>query len=60
MITNFSLGHHKKYTSKEIARSRVDEVRLLTIKEMKKLFPHSNIYREKFFGLNKSIIAYKF
>ena len=60
LITSFSLGHHKKYADKEMAKNKVEEVKLLSIKEMKKLFPYSNIYKEKFFGLNKSIVAYKF
>jgi hypothetical protein len=60
LVKNFSLGHHPKYTDAQIARSRIEEVRLLTIKEVKKLFPDSNIYREKFLGLNKSIVAYRF
>jgi hypothetical protein len=32
---------------------------LLTYKEMKKLFPDATIYRERYFGLTKSIIAIK-
>lgn len=60
LIMNYSLGHFKKFTNKEKARDVVNEVKLLTIKEMKNLFPDSDIYKEKFFGINKSIIAHNF
>lgn len=43
-----------------VAEDRVKEVRLLTEKEMKILFPGSRIYREMFLGLKKSITAYSF
>lgn len=42
----------------EDAQQYLDEIRLLSIKEMKSLFPMSNIYLEKFMGLNKSITAH--
>lgn len=35
----------------------VDEVRLLTYKEMRQLFPDCNILKERVFGLTKSYIA---
>src|SRR5437016_4823503 len=36
----------------------VEEISLLTEKQMRTLFPDAAIYREKFAGLTKSIIAY--
>ena len=40
------------------AREAVESIRLLTEKEMKMLFPAAVIYREKFWGLTKSLVAY--
>ena len=57
LILNFRLGHHPKYKKRESAIRAIEEIQLLSIKQMKKLFPDSTIYREKFIGLNKSIIV---
>ena len=35
----------------------VDEVRLLTARELKSLFPHAEIWKERVLGLTKSLIA---
>lgn len=60
LIRKFNLGHiPRKQTMKE-ARLIVDEIRLLTISEMKELFPESFIWKEKFGGLVKSIVAHNF
>jgi ubiquinone/menaquinone biosynthesis C-methylase UbiE len=39
-------------------KNYVDEIRLLTLSEMKELFPEGMVYKEKFLGLNKSFVAY--
>jgi len=44
----------------KVAIERVNEVRLLTEREVKELFPDGKIYRELFLGLKKSITAYRF
>ncbi|HZB87442.1 MAG TPA: methyltransferase domain-containing protein [Terracidiphilus sp.] len=41
----------------ELVHQMVDEVRLLTYKEMRKLFPDCVIFRERLLGLTKSYIA---
>lgn len=41
----------------EVAHEIVDEVRLLTYREIKQLFPDCRILKERFFGLTKSYIA---
>jgi hypothetical protein len=38
-------------------RTMMEEVRLLSVAEMKRIFPDCEIYREKVLGLTKSIIA---
>ena len=43
--------------SREQVEELVDEYRLLTLKEMKELFPDCEIRRERFLGLTKSYIA---
>lgn len=42
----------------ELARAAVDEVRLMTVTEMRNLFSDGEIWNERFFGLSKSIVAY--
>ncbi len=57
---NFNLGNYKKSKTREAAIRRVNEVQLLTEKEMKTLFPEGMVYREKFLGLTKSVTMYNF
>lgn len=60
LILNFKLGHHPKYDDRALAVKKVDEVRLLSMRQMKRLFPDGKLFLEKFVGLNKSIVAYNF
>lgn len=60
LTNNFTLGHYKKATNKENAIKRVNEVKLLTEKQMRELFPDGKVYRENFLGLVKSITMYRF
>lgn len=60
LVHHFNLGHHKKYPDMKVAREIVREVKLLSKNEFKKLFPDFNFYDDKFMGLNKSFVAYKF
>ena len=60
LINRFALGHFKRIERIDDARKLVVEIRLLTIKEMKRLFPGSKIWEEKLYGLTKSIIAHNF
>lgn len=60
MTKNLNLGRYEKSVTKDAAIKRVKEVRLLTAKEMKTLFPKGKIYREYFCGLTKSITLYSF
>ena len=60
LTMNLNLGHYNKATSVEEAYSRVNEVKLLTENKMKAVFPDGKVYREKFFGMVKSITMYRF
>jgi 2-polyprenyl-3-methyl-5-hydroxy-6-metoxy-1,4-benzoquinol methylase len=58
LTKNFNLGHFPKAVEIEKATARVNEVRLLSTKEMRKLFPNSKLFQEYFLGLVKSITLY--
>lgn len=60
LTRGFHLGHIGKITDKNEAVRQVKEIRLLTVAQMKELFPEANIYREKFLLFTKSIVAYHF
>ncbi len=57
ILTKLPLSRLKRWSHKA-ARDYVDEIRLLSPGEMKKLFEHSKIYFEKFLGLRKSTIMH--
>jgi len=42
------------------AQNYLDEIRLLTLDEMQRLFPEGKVYCEKFMGMNKSFILHNF
>ena len=60
LVRNYQLGHIPKARNLAQAEDLVREVKLLSVKEMKKLFPEGKIYYDKFAGLTKSIVAYRF
>ncbi len=60
LTNNFTLGHYPKTKNYDKALMRVKEVKLLTKKEMKMLFPDGLIYEEKILGLIKSLTSYRF
>ena len=57
---HFNLGHYKKSTNRADAVKRVEEIKLLTEKQMKNNFPDGKVYHEVFLGLVKSITLYRF
>lgn len=59
LIMNYDLGWFKKQNDKANADELASSVKLLKKKELKKLFPDSDIYHEKYLFLNKSFIIYK-
>src|SRR5690554_3076097 len=60
MTENYSLGNFPKTRDKDAAKIRVDEINLLTARQMERLFPEGNMYKEIFMGLTKSITMYHF
>ena len=59
ILTKTKLSRLRKW-DKKFARQYLKEIRLLTVNEMKEIFPRSKIYQEKFFGMSKSFTAYNF
>lgn len=60
LTKNYDLGHYPRAKNEQEARRRIEELKLLSIKDMKALFPGAKIYREQVWGLTKSIIAHNF
>lgn len=60
LTQHFNLGNYNKIPDRRTAIQQVNEVKLLTKKQMKRLFPGGKLYLEKFLGLNKSITLYHF
>jgi len=59
ILTKTKLSRLKKW-DKNFAKQYIKEIRLLSEKEMKTLFPKSKIYFEKFLGMNKSFTIHNF
>ncbi len=58
LVTHFNVGWYRRIPDQAKAREEVAAIRLLSQREVRRLFPHGTMYREKFFGLTKSFIAY--
>lgn len=52
-------GMRGPVSSRAQAEELVDEVRLMTARELKSLFPGATLWRERFFGLTKSTVVYR-
>lgn len=59
LTRRFNLGHIPRVPDRIQAARQVDEVRLMTITELKKMFPEALLYKEIFMGLVKSVVMYK-
>ena len=59
LLQHYNLGWYNQIPDRDEALSHVLSHRLLTKGELRRLFPKSTIYSEKFFGLSKSFIAYR-
>jgi 2-polyprenyl-3-methyl-5-hydroxy-6-metoxy-1,4-benzoquinol methylase len=60
MTRNFNLGHIGRITDPEEASKQVKEVQLLTRRQLQDFFPAAAMYEERFLGLTKSLVAYRF
>jgi hypothetical protein len=59
LLQSFNLGWIQKTPEPAKAREIVESIRLLNRDEFLGLFPDSNLYEEKVFGITKSFVAYK-
>lgn len=58
LVTSWPLSFHRRDgLSPDEAWRAIEQTRLLTIANMRDLFPDASIWREKVFGLTKSIVA---
>ena len=57
ILTKTKLSQTRKWDPGD-AKQYIEEIRLLTGKEVKTLFPSSKIYKEKFIGMTKSFVAH--
>jgi hypothetical protein len=58
MLRNFTLWGWIKRPSQQQVEHYIQTIRLINYKEMKLLFPHSNIIIERWLGLPRAYIAY--
>lgn len=58
ILMRFRCGWRGPMPERQAAEALVDEVRLMTARETKRLFPGASLWREKFLGLSKSLVMY--
>lgn len=59
ILTKTPLSRRKKWNKAE-AQHYINEIRLLSLNEMKELFPEADFYMEEFYGMIKSFTAHNF
>ena len=59
LLTRFELGHPGRISDRDEARRWASEIRLLKAKDMRRLFPDAQLHRERFLGLTKSLMVYR-
>lgn len=60
LIRRFQLGHMDRIEDRKAAWHQIEEVKLLTVPKMRRLFPDGLVWREKIGPLTKSIVSYRF
>jgi hypothetical protein len=58
LIRKFNIGWIKKRPELDEAKTMIESIQLLKKKELLALFPHANLYEEKFLGMTKSFVVY--
>ncbi len=58
LIRHSEIGWFGRIPSEQGAERAVQSIRLLTERELRKLFPEARIYKEKVLGLTKSFVVY--
>jgi len=58
LVRLFPLGFHNRRKDFKSAIALVKSVRLLSARQMQRLFPGGELYREKLFGVTKSLVMY--
>lgn len=59
LLTRFDIGWLRSGGDAHAAAMLIDSIRLLTARDLARLFPGATIWRERFFGLTKSLTAYR-
>lgn len=59
LVMRFRCGWRGPVADRKLAVALVDEVRLMDSAELVLLFPNATLWKEKFFGLTKSIVVYQ-
>jgi len=58
LLQHFDLGWYKKIPDYTAARNEVEPIRLLSRREVTRLFPEGTLYQERFAGLTVSFVIY--
>lgn len=58
LLKNVGVGQCKRTKNKKSALKEARRIKLLTLKKLKRLFPQSTVYKERFLGITKSLIVY--
>ncbi|HET9345139.1 MAG TPA: class I SAM-dependent methyltransferase [Candidatus Limnocylindrales bacterium] len=58
LLRRMSLGWHARTPDRADAERQVNEIRLMSGRELASVFPGARLHRERFFGVTKSLIAY--
>lgn len=59
LLQNFRCGWRGPIADRSKAQELVDEVRLMSKPELLNIFPDAKLWKEKFFGLTKSLVVYQ-
>jgi hypothetical protein len=58
LLQHFDLGWYKKIPDYAAARQEVETIRLLSRRDVARLFPEGTLYNERFAGLTVSFVVY--